>query len=113
VTEAGTLDQETVVAALDHAQIAEGPGGPAAMVPGQHHPRLHMYIARARDGRSRSSRTSAQSTRKSPQSARPSSLPEREAQRPAAPDLLGGGTCRVPAAVVPAGEGGPPAGMAR
>jgi branched-chain amino acid transport system substrate-binding protein len=51
VTEAGTLDQETVVAALDHAQIAEGPGGPAAMVPGQHHPRLHMYIARARDGR--------------------------------------------------------------
>jgi ABC-type branched-subunit amino acid transport system substrate-binding protein len=51
VTEAGTLDQETVIAALDHAQIAEGPGGPAAMVPGQHHPRLHMYIAQARDGR--------------------------------------------------------------
>jgi branched-chain amino acid transport system substrate-binding protein len=36
VTEAGSLDQADVIAALDHAQIAEGPGGPAAMVPGQH-----------------------------------------------------------------------------
>ena len=40
-----------VIAALDHAEIAEGPGGPAAMVPGQHHLRLQMYIAQARDGR--------------------------------------------------------------
>jgi urea transport system substrate-binding protein len=51
VTEAGTLRQDDVVAALDHARIAKGPGGPAAMVPGQHHARMHMYIARARDGR--------------------------------------------------------------
>jgi len=51
VTEAGSLTQANVVAALDHSEIAEGPGGPAAMVPGQHHLRLHMYIARARDGR--------------------------------------------------------------
>jgi urea transport system substrate-binding protein len=51
VTEAGSLTQEDVVAALDHAQIAEGPGGPAAMVPGQHHLRLNMYIAQARSGR--------------------------------------------------------------
>jgi ABC-type branched-subunit amino acid transport system substrate-binding protein len=51
VTEAGTLDQETVIAALDHARISEGPGGPAAMVPGQHHARLNMYIAQARNGR--------------------------------------------------------------
>jgi ABC-type branched-subunit amino acid transport system substrate-binding protein len=51
VTEAGTLAQEDVIAALDHAQIAEGPGGPAAMVPGQHHARLNMYIAQARNGR--------------------------------------------------------------
>jgi ABC-type branched-subunit amino acid transport system substrate-binding protein len=51
VTEAGSLTQEDVIAALDHAQIAEGPGGPAAMVPGQHHARLNMYIAQARDGR--------------------------------------------------------------
>ena len=51
VTEAGSLVQADVVAALDHAQIAEGPGGPAAMVPGQHHVRMNMYIAQARDGR--------------------------------------------------------------
>jgi branched-chain amino acid transport system substrate-binding protein len=51
VTEAGSLTQEDVVAALDHAQIADGPGGPAAMVPGQHHLRMNMYIAQARSGR--------------------------------------------------------------
>jgi ABC-type branched-subunit amino acid transport system substrate-binding protein len=51
VTEAGSLTQEDVIAALDHAQIADGPGGPAAMVPGQHHLRLNMYIAQARSGR--------------------------------------------------------------
>jgi branched-chain amino acid transport system substrate-binding protein len=51
VAEAGSLTQEDVIAALDHAQIAEGPGGPAAMVPGQHHARLNMYIAQARAGR--------------------------------------------------------------
>ena len=51
VTEAGTLTQAAVVAALDHARISEGPGGSAEMVPGQHHARLHMYIAQARSGR--------------------------------------------------------------
>jgi len=51
VTEAGSLAQEDVVAALDHAQIDDSPGGPAAMVPGQHHLRLNMYIAQARSGR--------------------------------------------------------------
>jgi ABC-type branched-subunit amino acid transport system substrate-binding protein len=51
VTEAGSLDQDEVIATLDHAEIAEGPGGPAAMVPGQHHLRLNMYIAQARSGR--------------------------------------------------------------
>jgi ABC-type branched-subunit amino acid transport system substrate-binding protein len=51
VEEAGSLAQEDVIAALEHAQIAEGPGGPAAMVPGEHHVRMNMYIARARDGR--------------------------------------------------------------
>jgi ABC-type branched-subunit amino acid transport system substrate-binding protein len=51
VTEAGSLRQDDVIAALDHAGIAEGPGGPAAMVPGQHHTRLNMYIAQARSGR--------------------------------------------------------------
>jgi len=51
VQEAGSLTQEDVIAALDYAQIAEGPGGPAVMVPGQHHARLNMYIAQARAGR--------------------------------------------------------------
>lgn len=51
VTEAGSLTQAEVIAALDHAQIAEGPGGPANMVPGQHHARMNMYIAQARGGR--------------------------------------------------------------
>jgi urea transport system substrate-binding protein len=53
VTEAGSLEQSAVVAALDHAQIAEGPGGPAAMVPGQHHARMSMYIAQAQGGQYR------------------------------------------------------------
>jgi len=50
VKEAGSLKQEDVIKALDHAKIAEGPGGPAAMVPGQHHLRMNMYIAQARNG---------------------------------------------------------------
>ena len=50
VNEAGSLRQEDVVAALDHARIADGPGGPAEMVPGQHHLRLNMYIAQAQSG---------------------------------------------------------------
>jgi ABC-type branched-subunit amino acid transport system substrate-binding protein len=50
VTEAGSLDQAAVVAALDHGRIAEGPGGPAEMVPGQHHVRMNMYIAQVRTG---------------------------------------------------------------
>ncbi len=51
VAEAGSLAQDAVIAALDHARISEGPGGPAAMAPGQHHVRMHMYIAQARGGR--------------------------------------------------------------
>ncbi|MGE5272165.1 MAG: substrate-binding protein [Verrucomicrobiota bacterium] len=51
VAEAGSLVQEDVIAALDHAEIAEGPGGPASMVPGQHHVRMNMYIAQVRGGR--------------------------------------------------------------
>jgi ABC-type branched-subunit amino acid transport system substrate-binding protein len=50
ITEAGSLVQDDVIAALDHAEIADGPGGPAAVVPGEHHLRLHMYIAKARGG---------------------------------------------------------------
>jgi branched-chain amino acid transport system substrate-binding protein len=50
VEEAGSLCQGDVLAALDHARIAEGPGGPAEMVPGQHHLRLNMYIAQSLSG---------------------------------------------------------------
>src|SRR6266536_1333028 len=50
VKEAGSLEQEDVIKALDHATIPEGPGGPAEMVPGQHHVRMNMYIAQARNG---------------------------------------------------------------
>lgn len=50
VKEAGSLKQEDVIAALDHAKIPGGPGGPAEMVPGQHHVRMNMYIAQAHDG---------------------------------------------------------------
>ncbi|TPK73708.1 ABC transporter substrate-binding protein [Mesorhizobium sp. B2-3-14] len=53
VTEAGTLQQGAVIAALNHARISEGPGGPAEMVPGQHHVRMNMYIAQAERGRFR------------------------------------------------------------
>jgi ABC-type branched-subunit amino acid transport system substrate-binding protein len=51
VMEAGSLAQGDVIAALDHAAISDGPGGPAAVVPGQHHVRMNMYIAQARGGR--------------------------------------------------------------
>jgi branched-chain amino acid transport system substrate-binding protein len=48
--EAGSLDQEDVIRALDHSKIAVGPGGPAEMVPGQHHVRMEMYIGQVRNG---------------------------------------------------------------
>lgn len=51
VREAGSLEQRAVIAALDHASIAHGPGGGAEMVPGQHHLRLNMYIGQVSDGR--------------------------------------------------------------
>ncbi len=50
VKEAGSFKQDDVIKALDHAKIAEGPGGPAQMVPGQHHVRMNMYIAQANNG---------------------------------------------------------------
>jgi ABC-type branched-subunit amino acid transport system substrate-binding protein len=53
VFEAGSLDQDAVIAALDHATVADGPGGSAEMVPGQHHVRMNMYIAQSQNGRFR------------------------------------------------------------
>jgi branched-chain amino acid transport system substrate-binding protein len=51
VREAGSIEQSEVIRALDHSAISQGPGGPAAMVPGQHHVRMNMYIAQAAGGR--------------------------------------------------------------
>jgi len=51
VKEAGTLDQDAVVRALDHASIDQAPGGPVRMVPGQRHLRQNMFIAQARRGK--------------------------------------------------------------
>jgi urea transport system substrate-binding protein len=50
VKEAGTVDRDAVASALDHAKIAEGPGGPAEMVPGKRHCRMKMYTAVAKAG---------------------------------------------------------------
>ena len=50
VNEAGNVDRDDVAAALDHAKISEGPGGPAEMVPGKWHCRMNMYIAEAKGG---------------------------------------------------------------
>jgi branched-chain amino acid transport system substrate-binding protein len=35
---------------MDHAKIDVGPGGPAEMVPGQHHVRMNMYIGQVQGG---------------------------------------------------------------
>ena len=53
VREARSVNRDAVIRALDHARIAEGPGGSAEMVPGQHHVRMNMYIAQAERGRFR------------------------------------------------------------
>jgi ABC-type branched-subunit amino acid transport system substrate-binding protein len=50
VKEAGKPDREHVAAALDHAKISEGPGGPAEMVPGKRHCRLNIYTAVVKNG---------------------------------------------------------------
>ncbi|MFL6240203.1 MAG: substrate-binding protein [Actinomycetes bacterium] len=50
VKETGSMNQDAVIKALDHAKLADGPGGGAEMVPGQHHLRLNMYIAQAHNG---------------------------------------------------------------
>ena len=50
VNEAGGVERDEVAAALDHAKIAQGPGGPAEMVPGKRHCRMNMYIAVASEG---------------------------------------------------------------
>jgi branched-chain amino acid transport system substrate-binding protein len=50
VKEASKLDRDAVAAALDHAKVAEGPGGPVEMVPGKRHCKMKMYTAVAKAG---------------------------------------------------------------
>ena len=50
VKEANSVEREAVAAALDHAKIEEGPGGPAEMVPGKRHCKMKMYTAVAKGG---------------------------------------------------------------
>ena len=50
VKEAGKVDRTSVAAALDHAKIEKGPGGPAEMVPGHRHCKMRMYTAVAKSG---------------------------------------------------------------
>ena len=87
VNEAGSLNQDDVIAALDHARIAQGPGGPAEMVPGQHHVRMNMYIARSRGRHVQGGEEPrATSTRRSARSDGPDSD-----HRSAPPTCAGGG----------------------
>ena len=51
VKEAGSVERDAVAKALDHAKIAEGPGGPAEMVPGKRHCKMNMYTAVAKGGK--------------------------------------------------------------
>src|SRR5260221_6090835 len=50
VKEAGKVDRDAGAAALDHAKIAEGPGGPAGIGPGKRHCKMKMYTAVAKGG---------------------------------------------------------------
>lgn len=51
VKEAGSVRRDDVAAALDHAKLADGPGGGCEMVPGMHHAKMNMYTAVAKKGR--------------------------------------------------------------
>jgi ABC-type branched-subunit amino acid transport system substrate-binding protein len=51
VRDAGSADTDAVSGALDQVKIDEGPGGPAEMLPGQHHPKMNVYIGQAENGK--------------------------------------------------------------
>lgn len=51
VKESGSIKRDDVAKALDHARIAEGPGGGCEMVPGTRHVRMNMYVAVAKNGK--------------------------------------------------------------
>jgi branched-chain amino acid transport system substrate-binding protein len=51
VKEAKSVKREEVARALDHAMIADGPGGGSAFVPGTRHVKMNMYTAVAKGGK--------------------------------------------------------------
>jgi branched-chain amino acid transport system substrate-binding protein len=51
VKEAKSVKREDVATALDHAKIADGPGGGCEVVPGTHHLKMNMYTAVAKSGK--------------------------------------------------------------
>ena len=46
----GDLARAATSAAIDHAAIAKGPGGPSKMIPGTGHAEMNMYIAQSKGG---------------------------------------------------------------
>lgn len=51
VKEAKSVKREAVAKALEHAKLADGPGGGCEMVPGKRHVKMNMYIAVAKGGK--------------------------------------------------------------
>jgi branched-chain amino acid transport system substrate-binding protein len=51
VKTAKSVKREPVAAALDHARIADGPGGGSEVVPGTRHLKMNMYTAVAKSGK--------------------------------------------------------------
>jgi branched-chain amino acid transport system substrate-binding protein len=51
VKEAGSVKREDVAKALDHAKLANGPGGGCTVIPGTGHLKMNMYTAVAKQGR--------------------------------------------------------------
>jgi branched-chain amino acid transport system substrate-binding protein len=51
VKEVRSVKREEVARALDHAKLADGPGGGCEMVPGTRHVKMNMYTAVAKNGR--------------------------------------------------------------
>jgi ABC-type branched-subunit amino acid transport system substrate-binding protein len=49
--EADSLAADDVAKSLDHQELEQGPGGPAKMVPGEHHVAVNMYLGVAHDGK--------------------------------------------------------------
>jgi ABC-type branched-subunit amino acid transport system substrate-binding protein len=50
VSKAKSTQRDAVATALDHAELAEGPGGSCQMVPSTRHVKMNMYIAVAKNG---------------------------------------------------------------